>query len=171
MAHKASAIVESATLDLNTDGTTKFQKKIGGVAVNGMVSLNEVPDGSSDSVIEVISRELDKLKDIARTLNLSNPERINWTLFSSSTSDSAASQKRFNRLLQQRRNDDEEKFGSAGTEATEFVENLCAMHLGSNLRKAFFKGVREQFKNEDVNASERRDYSPAACRKGHIFCN
>ena len=82
MAHKASTIVESATLNLNTDGTTKFPKKIGGVAINGLVfSLIEVPDSSADSVIEDIARELDKLRDIARTLNLSNPERINWTHF------------------------------------------------------------------------------------------
>ncbi len=168
MAHKASTIVSGATLDLNTDGTTKFQKKIGGVAVNGMVlSLNEVPDGSADSVIEDISRELDKLRDIARVLNLSNPERINWTLFSSSTSDSAASQKRFNRLLQERRDDDEEKYGSAGTEATEFVENFCAMHLGSNLRKAFFKGIKEHFKIEETNAC--REYNPADVLI-HEFC-
>lgn len=71
MAHKAYAVNESESLDLNSDGTTKFQKKIGGVAVNGMVlSLNAVPDGSANSIIEDISCELEKLRDIAYALNL-----------------------------------------------------------------------------------------------------
>ena len=155
MAHKASTIVQSETLHLNSDGTTKLQKKIGGVAINGMVFLlNEVPDGTAD-----IARELDKLRDIARALNLSNPEKINWTLFASSTSDSAASQKRFNRLLQQRCDDDQEKYGSPDAETTEIVENLCAMRLGSNLRKAFWDGVKDQSKSEEASASEGRDYN------------
>ena len=75
MAHKAYTVIESKSLDLNSDGTTKYQKKLGGVAVNGMVlSLNEVPDGSADSMIENISRELAKLRDIGHALNLHNPE-------------------------------------------------------------------------------------------------
>lgn len=167
MAHKASTIVQSETLHLNSDGTTKFQKKIEGVAVNGFVfSLNEVPDGTADSAIEDIATELSKLRDIARALNLSNPEKINWTLFSSSTSDSAATQKRFNRLLQQRRDEDLEKYGSPAAEATELVENLCAMHLGSNLRKAFWEGVKDQSKKEDT---EGRDYAPVDTFI-HEFC-
>lgn len=157
MAHKASAIVQSETLHLNSDGTTKFQKKIGGVAVNGMAfSLNEVPNGTADSAIEDIARELDKLRDIARALKLSNPEKI---IFASSTSDSAASQKRFNKLLQQRRDDDQEKYGSPDAETTELVGNLCAMHLGSNLRKAFWDGVKDQLKSEEASTCEGRDYS------------
>ena len=160
MAHKASTIVQSETLHLNSDGTTKFQKKIGGVAINGMVfSLNEVPDGTADSTIEDIARELDKLRDIARALKLSNPDKINWTLFASSTSDSAASQKRFNRLLQQRRDDDQEKYGFPDAETTELVENMCAMHLGSNLRKAFWDGVKDQLKSAEASTCEGRDYS------------
>ena len=167
MAHKASTIVQSETLHLNSDGTTKFQKKIEGVAVNGFVfSLNEVPDGTADSAIEDIATELSKLRDIAHALNLSNPEKINWTLFSSSTSDSAATQKRFNRLLQQRRDEDLEKYGSPAAEATELVENLCAMHLGSNLRKAFWEGVKDQSKKDDT---EGRDYAPVDTFI-HEFC-
>ena len=93
MAHKAFTVTESQALNLNTDGTTKNQKKIDGVAVNGMVlSLNEVPDGTADSVIDDIEKELGKLREIACLLQLRNPEKINWTLFVSSTSDSAASQ-------------------------------------------------------------------------------
>ena len=143
MAHKAYTIIESESLTLNSDGTTKFQKKLGGVAVNGMVlCLNEVPDGSAQSMIEQVSRELENLRDIAYALNLCNPEKINWTLFTSCTSDSASTQKKFNRLVEQNRERDEEKYGPPSFEAIELVENLCAMHLGSNLRKAFLEGTK-----------------------------
>ena len=77
MAHKAYTITESESLSLNSDGTTKFQKKLGGVAVNGMVlNPDEVPDGSTQSMIEQVSQELEKLCDIAYALNLCNPEKI-----------------------------------------------------------------------------------------------
>ena len=50
------------------------QKKLGGVAVNGMLlCLNEVPDGSAQSMIEQVSVELEKLRDIAHALNLRDP--------------------------------------------------------------------------------------------------
>ena len=62
LAHKATSVLkqaESGFLHFNTDGTTKWQKKIEGAAVNGMVlSVNEVPDGSADCMIDDISREL-----------------------------------------------------------------------------------------------------------------
>ena len=108
---------------------------------NMVMCLNEVPDGSADSMIEEISRELAKLREIAHSLRISNPERINWTLFASSTSDSASSQKRFNRLLAELCEEDQEKFGSASSDATELVQNMCTMHLGSNLRKAMCGNV------------------------------
>ena len=76
-------------LHMNTDGTTKSQKKIQGTAVNGLVlSVNEVPDGSASSMIDDISRELKKLKEIAHALKLSNADKINWTFIVSSSSDS-----------------------------------------------------------------------------------
>ena len=60
MVHKAITIAEQAqagSLYLNSDGTTKFQKKIDGVALNGIVvSVNEIPDGSADSIVEDISQ-------------------------------------------------------------------------------------------------------------------
>ena len=69
MAHKASAIskqAEAGKLHLNTDGTTLQQKKLGGLAINGMViSVNQLPDGSADSAIEDVSRELRKLREIS----------------------------------------------------------------------------------------------------------
>jgi len=66
MAHKATAITEQITatgqLHLNSDGTTKSQKKIQGVAISGLtVSVNEVSDGSADRIIEDISKQLEQL--------------------------------------------------------------------------------------------------------------
>ena len=104
MAHKASAVSQHAKtgkLHLNTDGTTLQQRKLGGVAVNGMVmSVNQLPDGSADSVIEDVSRELSKLRETAHSLGLPNTDAINWSLIQTSTSDSAATQKRLNRLME-----------------------------------------------------------------------
>lgn len=49
---------------MNTDGTTKAQKKLGAVGINGMVvSVNELPDGTAKSVISDVSRELEKLRE------------------------------------------------------------------------------------------------------------
>ena len=81
-------------LYLNSDGTTKNQCKINGIAINGNVfSLNEVPDGSAKSIIDDIDRELEKLRRIAHKLGLKNANHINWTLIKSSTSDGASAQK------------------------------------------------------------------------------
>lgn len=91
MAQKAYSISESKSLHMNSDGTTKFQKKIGAVSVNRMVlCLNEVPDGSADSMVELVETELQKLCNIAYDLKLESPEKVNWTLFNSMTSDSAS---------------------------------------------------------------------------------
>ena len=80
-AHKAYRLAESESLILNFDDTTKFQKKLGGVAINQMVlCLNEVSDGSAKSMIEQISLELENFHYIAHALNLHNPQ-INWTLY------------------------------------------------------------------------------------------
>ena len=97
MAQKAYSISESKSLHLNSDRTTKFPKEIGAVSVNGMVlCLNEVPDGSADSMVELVETELEKLRNIAYDLKLKSPEKINWTLLNSMTSDSVSTQKRFN---------------------------------------------------------------------------
>ena len=59
MVHKATVISDCASqglLHINTDGTTKNQKKLGAVALNGIVvSVNEVPDGTAASTIEDVS--------------------------------------------------------------------------------------------------------------------
>ena len=107
-----------------------------------VLSVNEVPDGSADSMFEDISQELQKLRDTAHALRLPNADKINWTLTASSSSDSASTQKRFNKLLEQERGKDEEKFGDVCPEGFELVEIVCSMHLGVKLRKAFLDGIR-----------------------------
>ena len=144
LAHKATSVLEQATyvrksapLHLNTDSTTKFQKKLEGAAINGMVlSVNEVPDGSADSMIDDVSRELQKLRDMAHALRMPNADKINWTLIVSLSSDSASTQKRFNKLLEEQRKKDE-RFGAMYPDAIELVENFCSMHLVSTFIKHF----------------------------------
>lgn len=106
-----------------------------------VISVNEVADGTAISAMEDVSKELEKLRETAHALQLPRADRINWTLFTSSTSDSAATQKRFNKLIQDCRDKDELQFGSATPETLEIIESLCSMHLGSNLRKAFLSGM------------------------------
>ena len=91
-------------------------------------------DGSAASAIYDISREFEKLR-------LPNPNSINWTLVVSSTSNSAATQKRINRLIEDCRQSDEERFGPATADTIDVIETFCSMHLGVNLRKAFLNGL------------------------------
>ena len=135
----------------------KVPKKIDGVALNGIVvSVNEIPDGSADNIVEDISQELAKLREIAHALNIPNAEKINWTLICSSTSDSVATQKRLNWLIQECKEEDENKFGHVCTEAIDVVENFCAMHLGVNLRKAFLDGMKT-FDSSDKNTDQQQE--------------
>ena len=144
LAHKATCLLDKAqsgSLDLNCDCTTLNQKKLQGAVVGGMVlSVNEIPDGSADRMIADISQELLKLREIAHKFQLPNAKKINWTLIQSSSSDSASTQKRFNILVKQKR-EDAAVFGPICEcpDVIELVENFCCMHLGVNLRRAFFK--------------------------------
>ena len=145
-AHKATVLCEHASGNkgfwMNTDGTTKAQKKLGAVGINGMVvSVNELPDGTAKSVISDVSRELEKLRETAHALNMPDADSINWTLIVSSTSDSASTQKRFNKLIEECRESDEKRFGPATFKAAALIENFCSMHVGINLRKAFLCGI------------------------------
>ena len=159
MAHKATVICEHANdgqLYLNTDGTTLAQKKLGSVAINNVtVSVNEVSDGTAAYMIDDVSRELQKLREMAHALNIPNADSINWTLIASATSDSAATQKCFNKLIEQSVEADKEKFGEVSHEAFDLVENFCAMHLGVNLRKAFLDGMKATY---DHSYSDNREY-------------
>jgi len=98
-AHKATVLNECGTegFAMNTDGTTKGQRKLGGLTLNNMtISVNELSDGSADQVIADISKEFATLRNIAHVLNLPKADTINWTMITSSTSDSASTQKRLN---------------------------------------------------------------------------
>ena len=92
-------------------------------------------------MIDDITRELKRLRDIAQKLKLPNPESINWTMIVSSTSDSAATQKRLNKLIEECREADENQFGPSTAASMDLVENFCSMHLTINLRKAFLNGI------------------------------
>ena len=62
LAHNAARLLESKSLNLNCDGTTLYQKKLQGAAINGTVlSVNEIPDGSADSMIADMSHEFRNL--------------------------------------------------------------------------------------------------------------
>ncbi len=122
LAHNATDQAKSGFLNLNSDGTTKFQKKL----LQLMVSVNEVPDGSADSMIAYFSHELQRLREVAHALRLPNADKINWTLIRSSTSD--------NKLLEEKQEEEEDRdrFGPVCADAMELVENFCCMHLGVN---------------------------------------
>ena len=156
-AHKAMVVHDNLENDkplhLNMDGTTLNQKKLGGVAINGMVlSCNVLPDGAAETAIEDVSKELIKLRNMATALKLTHADSINWTLFSSITSDSASTQKRCAKLIRDYQDLDQKRFGQADPEALDIVENFCAMHLGCNLRKAFLCD------NNVVSSSGNREY-------------
>lgn len=171
MAHKASILdnlVEEGMCHLNTDGTTKFQRKLGATAINGTVlAVNEMPDGTAESIIRDISKELQKLRETAEALNLPHAKQINWTLLASSTSDSASAQKRLNKLIEQQKEADYKLFGSATKEGFSIIENFCAMHLGTNLRKAFLDGIKSL--HDQSCESGQRDYHTVDVTV-HEFC-
>ena len=65
-AHKVSVLFKQVnagqSLHINSDGTTKQQRKINSAAINGIViSVNEVPDGTAESIVNDIDLELEKL--------------------------------------------------------------------------------------------------------------
>ena len=157
--HKASIISkniqEGNCFHLNTDGTTLAQKKLNCVAINNKVmSVNEIHDGAAESVIDDISKELQKLRKVATALNLPNANSINWTLFASSSSDSAAPQKKLNKLIKEHKREDEVQFGEEYSQGINLVENFCAMHLGCNLRKAFLDST----KHDKQSDADHREY-------------
>ena len=60
-------ISKNIRFNINTDGTTKQQRKLGSIAINGMViSVNELSDGSASSTISDISQELEQLRCTAK---------------------------------------------------------------------------------------------------------
>ena len=168
-AHKATVLCEQAGegmgFHLNTDGTTKAQKKLGGVVVNNMVlGVNHLADGTAKSAVSDVSSELEKLCKTATALYLPNPDSINWSSFVSSTSDSASTQKRVNKLVEECRQADLERFSPATQETVELVENICSMHLGVNLRKAFQSAIN----GEESDQTKRKYFQVDTMI--HEFC-
>ena len=140
-AHQATVLASEEKLYLNSDGTTKFQKKLNATAFNGIVlSVSEIPDGKADSVIDDIGVQLQKLRNIAKELGIPNYDMFNWTMIHSSSSDSASTQKRLNHLLQEKK--DEELHPVAESDL-DIVKIFCGMHLGVNLRKAFMHSTTD----------------------------
>lgn len=95
---------------------------------NLVLGVNELQVGCAISVVDDISRELEKLLETAKLLGFPNAY---WTLIISSTSDSATTQKCGTNLIEDRREADEERFGPAT------IETFSAMPFVTNLRKAF----------------------------------
>ena len=54
-------------------------------------------------------------------------------LFVTTTSDSAASQKKLNHLIEDLRLSDEEVYGSADSATIDLIESFCSMHFAVNL--------------------------------------
>ena len=170
-AHKATLLNECITkgkgFTMNSDGTTKGQRKLGGFAINSTtIGVNELSDGSADKVVADISYELETLRNTARALKLPNADSINWTMIVSSTSDSASSQKRLNKLIKQCKEADEKKFGKATTQTVSLIESFCSMHLGVNLRKAFLSGTASDVATNVHNDRERHPVDTLV----HEFC-
>ena len=98
-ATQCSNATQEGVLSLNSEGTTLGQRKLGTTVISGtLVSVNELPDGCEETIIEDMDREFRKLRNTAHMLKLCNADAINWTLVSSSSSDSAATQKKLNSL-------------------------------------------------------------------------
>ena len=140
--HKASALCNSQMIHLNTDGTTLSQRKIAAASANGLVlAVNEVSSGAAEDIAKNISKELQRLRKVANDLGMKNANSINWSIVGALTSDSAATQKKFNRIAQELKEKDAVEFGDTPTtEGTDIVSTFCAMHLGINLRHAFMQG-------------------------------
>ena len=91
-------------------------------------------------------------------MKIPNANKINWTLVSATTSDSASTQKKFNHLLQEKK-EDKLRFGPASGDAMDVIENFCAMHLGINLHKAFLDGLKTvEFSSRSQQTNEHHEY-------------
>lgn len=107
--------------------------KINGVAIKGPVL--SLSDGSAETVFD----------DIAKASS-STTNAINWTLFVSSSSDSAK---------EERIKADEQKYGPFKEGGVDLVKNSCAMHLGVNFRKAFVQATSPVDKDCSRHISSR----------------
>ena len=185
--HKATNLSSSGNGHINSDGTTLNMRKLIGSSVNGIVlGVQEVSDGTAETMLNELDKQLSKLRETATELNIPNANAINWTLIVSSTSDGASTQTKFNKLLSELRKRDEDQFGPANSEIDELIANKCGMHLGVNLRKAQISGIHEHERtlnattddeyalqqldiSDQATASSKREYSPLDSFV-HAFC-
>ena len=127
LVQKGSELMQEQQWHLNSDGTTLMQQKKVAFLINKMVfGVHDVPDGSSEAALDALKAEVAKTSKFAA--ELSPDDNFSIDRIVSSTSDSAATQKKFTHLL-------EEETGK------QIVENKCGMHLGVNLRLAQVKAV------------------------------
>lgn len=81
-AHKATMLCEASSLHLNTDGTTKNQKRYGIVINDVVISVNKVSDGTAASAIEDISTELATIRETDQVLGVPNVKSNSNSLIS-----------------------------------------------------------------------------------------
>ena len=68
---------------------------------------------------------------------------VYWTIFSSMTSDISSAPKRCTKLMKDYQDFDREKFGQAGPEALDIVENFVpCIYVSCNLRKVFLSETK-----------------------------
>lgn len=87
-----------------------------------------------------INSQLQKLQKIAEQLDHGI---FDWSMFKSSSFDSAASQKRVHQLLQHTCIEESSQPVELQEVALDIVKSFCRMHLGVNLRKAFMQHTRK----------------------------
>ena len=118
--------------------------------MNGMVlGVHDVANGSADAAMR---SEMEIIWIIAEELG-SSTSGLTFEKVTSSTSDGAATQGKLNKLLQKEK------------ESGDIVENLCSMHLGTNLRVAQVAGI--QACNE---AQLEEEGSQGTRRKNILWC-
>ena len=91
-------------LHINTDGTTKQQRNSTVLLFNSIViSVNEVPDETTETILNDINSRLEKSRNAAKDLGLPNHMSIKWSMFTSAISDNASTQAKFNKLIEMHR--------------------------------------------------------------------
>ena len=119
--------------------------------MNGMVlGVYDVANGSADATLQAMRSEMEVIRTIAEELG-SSISGLTFDKVTSSTSDRAATQGKLNKLIQKEK------------ESGDIVENLCSMHLGTNLRVAQVAGTQAhdeaQLEEEAAKEQEGRTYS------------
>ena len=148
-AHKADYLGSAESIALNSDGTTKHQQKKAASIMNGMVlGVHDVANWSADAALQAIRSEMEIIQTIAEELG-SSTSALTFEKVTSSTSDGAVTQGKLNKLLQKEK------------QSGDIVENLCSMHLGTNLRVAQVAGIQayNEAQLEEEEAKEQEEHT------------